>query len=658
MTVNVHPRDAAFSKKMIAWIIMFSAMCILVVELSSMYQTTPCQREHDEGEKPSPSRTLLSSDPTPGDSIDGERESDRIIMQRYPSVDRPVSPRARRQDGPNCWMYAMASWLRTKQKKLTPHSDLIHQMKEIQNEFCKFWKEFKKLYDANKVSGMEYWMESEWWKLTQSAAMKNLFKLDWTIGIAKKSFPEKVFAQRLMMQKFFNLHGFSFSELRFTKNTDPLTCTPLSGNGEEPVLSDVVRKERALIALSGPSWDIVMRERIHLPPGFTMTREGRGGHMLVLASFDEKTNEYILKDSHGPDVKTKGADEGRIHIPKDLLDQLSFQVFVTKESQLQQTSVEKYGWMWAVAILHQIKQTEDMQCPLEQAVTSVKEQWYNVLSEFAELDVRVDVRQVRIMAIRVFYSMRRLCMFPKLEFPRATATLKSTLEEKKEKHALIRFEHSDWKTMVTKFTWFHQLNGVDSDPGEPQVMVLRGFVLNAHGEGIYELQDTHGLNGRHPAQNDGRMIRIPEEELDSMHFDAWFVKNCYLPIAKDVQEIFSPHTFVAEGKHSSDLQDIYRINFVDRKARQEKWFVINVREEIERHRRETPTRSMRIARSFDVYKGKEMHWSLHCGRIQMNLSIEGYDDQSPRMEFHWDMTEIQVIQIRKLDSKGNVEREV
>ena len=97
-------------------------------------------------------------------------------------------------------------------------------------------------------------------------------------------------------------------------------------------------------------------------------------------------------------------------------------------------------------------------------------------------------------------------------------------------NALILLDPHSWKTMVSKFTKFHEINGDGSDPGEPQLMILQRFVRNEHGEDFYMLQDTHGLSGIRSAENEPNIIQIPAQELHAMFFTGWFVENRPQPI--------------------------------------------------------------------------------------------------------------------------------
>ena len=145
-----------------------------------------------------------------------------------------------------------------------------------------------------------------------------------------------------------------------------------------------------------------------------------------------------------------------------------------------------------------------------------------------------------------FYHSNELELSKPLSFwfgTKPIATVKEGLHKSEVPNALILFGYCSWKTVVSKFTQFHEIYGDESDPGDPQLMILQGFVENKPGKGIYLLQDTHGLNGIHPAENKQSIIQIPEEALHAMFLTVWFVENLPQPINTDVQtqgQISSP----------------------------------------------------------------------------------------------------------------------
>ena len=569
---------------------------------------------------------------------------DRDYVEKYPEVDRPASPVARSQgQEPICWMFAAASLLRTKQRVPTPHENLVDEMmtieRKILRELRRFWGEFKRQYDVNKAEGMRYWMESEWWQIVQSPEMKRLFPQDWTALIVKnsnvKSFLGHPFMQILMTQKFWNLHGFSFKE-RFSSSSRI--------HDQETMIQKMLQNERALIAMSGRSFETVKRELPDLLPA------GEHGpwHTMMLDTFksDTKTGEYIVKNSHGPTGGSKaGSTNGRIHIPEGVFNKLEYWVyFIGEKTPSAGTLLEKNDWMQAVAALLQSRQGKHN--PLQEIVAEVEEQWYTYLAFSAESELikrQFDdwsIEQEKYWrrtewwglksgetgewrVTEKFYRSKGLQLSGRAS-ERQIITMKERLAESKVPSALIFFDRIEWKRIVSKFTNFFEINGDASDPGEPQLMVLQGFVQNEQDEGTYMLQDTHGIN-------EGKDIQIPEEVLHRMVFKLWFVEDR------------KTHTFIAKGKHSSDLQDVYRVDFIDLETKQEKWFAINVMEEIEINRQNEMEGDIRIARGFDVFVGKE----THSGRVQLNRRriLQGQ-----ALKIEWDATSIQVTNIQVLST--------
>ena len=456
--------------------------------------------------------------------------------------------------------------------------------------------------------------------------------------------------QALILQKFWNLHGFSFVE-RFSSN--------------KPMIMEMLQKEGALINTKASSVERIINGLPESPPA----EENEEWHVMMLETFDTKTRECIVKNSWGPSGGLRGATNGKIRIPEAIFREMDYVVNFIGKTHSTHTSLEENGWMWAVATVFQTKQGN--RCSLQKLVEEVKDQWYTLLAflewrkwrnispdhwsaeqeqdwrrtEWWDLDSYAwYVRKNELKLTDQFYDSNGLQLSKGLG-PDEWTTIKERLESEGP-NALILLEPSFWKRMVSKFTKFHEINGDESDPGEPPLMILHGFVRNEQGEeGIYMLQDTHGLNGIHPAENEQKIIRIPEQELHDMHFTVWFVENRPQPITKDYQNqgISSPHTFATNGKHSSDLQDVYRVDFIDLETKQEKWFAINVMEEIEKNGQNESNGYRKYGRGFDVYLGKEMYWFNR-------KSIE----QPHGLELEWDTANIEVVKISKLDSKGNV----
>ena len=583
-----------------------------------------------------------------------EKEIDAITMKEYPEGNRPASPVARDQgQEPICWMMAAASLLRTKHEDLTeiPHIVLVDEMKKIEKEVRGFWKEFRRKYDEDKVTGMTYWIKSEWWKLTQTPDMKKAYPFDWTESILQESFLEQLsLSKGLILQKFWNLHGFSFVE-KFE-----------SEQHQEPKIREMLQKERALIALAGSSWERVIKELPESPPDF----ENEPGHFVLLDRFD--SGYYFLKNSHGPTGGSRGATDGKVRILEDVFKDLDYTVYFIGKTHSTHTSLEENGWMWAVATVSQTKRGN--RYPLQELVEEVKEQWYTLLA-FSEWRERINIQSGHwsaeqdqdwrrtgwwnvdseypnnkpLVVTDKYLDSKGLQCSEGMSFSGASAKqmkmLKQRLQESPVQTAVILFDPFSWKRMVTKFTKFYEINGDGSDPGESQLVVLMGSFRKAHGEVIFFLKDTHGLNGHRTAEHRRSIIKVPEEDLRALHFEVWFVEDV------QTQALPSPYTFVANGKHLSDLKDVYRVDFIDAETKEKKWFVIDVMYEIEINHRDEMQRDLGLTKSFDVYIGKAIPLSLPSGRIQLNLKRIG---QPNGIEIEWDDTKIQIRNIRLLST--------
>ena len=387
-----------------------------------------------------------------------------------------------------------------------------------------------------------------------------------------------------------------------------------------------------------------------------------GPHTLVLETFTfgTGTGEYILKNSHGPTGGSRGRTDGKVGIPEAVFKELNYSVYFIKEKHSTHASLEENGWMWAVATVSHTKQSN--RYPVQESVEEVKEQWYTYLAYFEwremlkfesghwSVEQRQDwqrnewyavdskagyARKRELLVTENFYQSNGLQLSKALSFgsmSRPISTMRKKIEESEASSALILFAPRSWKTIVSKFTKFHSINGGGYDPGEPQLMILQGFVRKEPKKGIYMLQDTHGLNGIHPAEDEQSVIKIPEDELHDMFFTVWFVEYQPLP---------SPYTFVANGKHLSDLLDVYRVDFIDAETKEKKWFVIDVMYEIEMINRDEMQRDVGLAKSFDVYTGEE----LQSSRIQLNRRRI---KRSNGLKIEWDDTNILVTNIQPL----------
>ena len=373
---------------------MLSAVGICAVLFVSMHQETPWQydkkgmssSEKYQSGKRAPFRTLLNAGSRTVKHIQRwqyltkrapnlqrlqylfEEKADREWKEKYPEGDRPASPVARDQhEEPICWMFAAASLLRTKQRDPIPHKTLVDEMKKIDRELRGFWKEFKRQYDVNKVQGMAYWMESEWWKLSQSPVFKEMEERsphspdDWTVEIFRKYDHEKAQTYTLVLQHFWNSHGFSYSErIHWTHH-------------QESKIKEMLQRERAMITVGGPSLGRMLTQLTNLKKDDC--------HAFLLDTFDVKTGEYILKNSHGPTGGAPGAKDGKIRIPEELFNELEYDVTFIGETHLTHTPLEN-GWMWAVATLSQTK--EGKHNPLQDIVAEVQEQWYTFVAFLTE----------------------------------------------------------------------------------------------------------------------------------------------------------------------------------------------------------------------------------------------------------------------------------
>ena len=292
---------------------------------------------------------------------DLEGEIDDITMEHEPAVPRPTSPVARMQDGPNCWMFAAASLLRTNQRVPTPHEILVDQMKQIKEELSGFMKDFKDLYARDKARGMNYFIESTWWKLTQSSNMKRLryFEWNWTESILEGSFFDQGESVILMLQYFWNSHGFSYYD-RINWKEDQASSK----------IKNMPQNERALISMSRGSFETAMRELPDLLP----SGKHEPWHAMILDRFDWKTGEYILKNSHGPKggSEVSDDDDGIIRIRERVFDKLQWNVFFIKKV----TSLSKDGWQWAIATVLQKELSRQKQFfLLSNLMTKLKRNW-------------------------------------------------------------------------------------------------------------------------------------------------------------------------------------------------------------------------------------------------------------------------------------------
>ena len=485
-----------------------------------------------------------------------EKEIDQ--MSRSLNADsREVSLTARQQDGPNCWMYAAASLLRTKQSVVTPHKTLVLQLKEIEIELSIFIETFQKRYDADKVNGIKYWMESQWLEFTQTPVMRQMFPFYEWLGILSEGLCH-VGTQKLVMEKFFSLHGFQYAEEFIFLNTQ---------EKQSRLKALLSQKEHASIVLKGSSWKEVLQ---YLDPAiWSATGANQATHELVLDSHDQESRVYILKNSWGPDGGTPGKEDGKIHIPEDVLHSLVCWIYFIEK----RPSISDTRWMWAGALLLENQQPH---IPLVQKVGKIQLELQKLMYFMRELNSSSDMEREhklqdndlnvwgrmislrpdlytcytgsnrntnKLLVIERLINLYGLQFSKKLEFSNGKqgSTLRALLEECQPHNALILFEHSDWKTMVSECTRFHETNGHECDPGEPQFMVLEEFVEGKDGKGLYMFRDTYGLNPAKSTGNPMKMFSIPEELLHTMHFEAWFVED--MPLVTDSSAAVPPDIF-------------------------------------------------------------------------------------------------------------------
>ena len=576
-----------------------------------------------------------------------EEKADKEWKEKYPEIDRPASPMVRDQyEEPICYMFAAASLLRTKQRDPIPHAILVDEMRKIEEELRGFWEEFKRQYDVNKAQGMRYWMESEWWKLTQSPEMKYVFPRGWLSHILEDSLSDDGDA-KMIIQKFLNSHGFSFVEKFYAKSKI---------SDQEPKIQQMLQKERALIALSDSSLERVKEGLDKSPP----VKESEEGHMMMLETFkfDTETGEYIVKNSHGPTGGSRGTKDGKIHIPEEVFKELDYYVYFIGETRSRHTSLEANDWMWAVATLYQSRRGKHNS--LQGIVAEVEEQWYTYLAFLAEreriklsshqsgrwTDEQKDywresgwwdfnLRKKRNGELRVtdkFFQSQGLQLSTGVDFLCPSEPQVWLMHRVKLHSALILFGDFHWKKIVSKYTKVQESN--EDDLGGSQLMVLQRFA-----RGLCILQDTRGLNGIDPSESARSTIEIPTSELWTMDFEVWFVED--LPPRSIEPGISSPYRFKAKGKQSSDRKDVYLIQFIDLKTNQKKWFAINVMQEIEMIRQNEIRGEATLARSFDVYTGKKKHFR----RLQLNRKCT----QQPHvLEIEWDTSNIKVTKIQGL----------
>ena len=250
-----------------------------------------------------------------------ENQIDEITMKQEPAVPRSISSVARNHGNePICWMFAAATLLRSRQRKLTPFAELISQLKQIQSDSIKFAEELNKRHDPNEGDARQYWIDIEWYRMAQTPGIQQIWyayeDMDWIVGmitqIKVNRLPSKGL-NRLMLQKFFNSHGFQFSARTEILNDVYISDTARIINKErkEKLKTWLATNEHALISLSGHSWDRINPKRLSKNPPTKFP------HILVLDSFDEKQNQFILINFHGSTGGSAEDKGGRIRVSED-----------------------------------------------------------------------------------------------------------------------------------------------------------------------------------------------------------------------------------------------------------------------------------------------------------------------------------------------------
>ena len=449
-----------------------------------------------------------------------DQEIDEITMKLEPVQDglsRSVSmlPRSQGKER-TCWMFAAATLLRTRESVLTPHSDLVRELQDIETEFKEFVEQFQRLYEANNVDGIKYWIESNWWELTQTPFMQQIWWYSWADIYGDGKDPLLgAHSQQLMRERFFSLHGFQLADLIDLRKR----------NGQIYWHSFGTTHESALIGYGPSEWKKIEEQYMNLKSAV-----GDGGHGLVLERFDEESGSYILKNSWGPTGVTPGKKEGKIHIPREAFPSLGGRIYPI----VQRTTVRGTGWLWAAAVFLQQQREVDM--PLEDIVREINLRWHKGSKLARKFDNELDVvewgtddeysrkkaRQTRykIEAVDGFSWKKGLEFAAKLTFADTLSTMKPFLKQSTTQGALVLLNDVAWRRM-SEFTNFHALNGIESNPGPPQLMFLVGYDEE---DGNFVLQDTHGLNGKAPGpQGEQHFIRIPADV--KLEFDIWFLEN-------------------------------------------------------------------------------------------------------------------------------------
>ena len=251
-----------------------------------------------------------------------ENQIDELTMKQEPTVPRPSSPVARNQGNePICWMFAAAKLLRSRQLIRTPFSVLISELKEIQSASTQFADDLNELYRTNEHDAMKYWIDSDWYRLSQTPGIKRIFRSE-LYGFTGNSHlisalatKKNLASQDLMLQRFFLSHELQFSEMLYDwdKEQKVKLETLLAAN------------EHALIIFSGDSWDKLDPARLPDSP------PTKAQHTLVLESFEEQQNEFILVNSHGP--KSGSAEKGgRIRVSGDVFFELEPLVYTIEQN--------------------------------------------------------------------------------------------------------------------------------------------------------------------------------------------------------------------------------------------------------------------------------------------------------------------------------------
>ena len=475
-----------------------------------------------------------------------EPKIDKLTMELQPDVGRTVSKLPRDHGGePICWMFAAATLLRTKEHVLTPHADLVSGLQRTKEELVEFLKKLKIRYDKDVVDGIKYWVKSKWWEQTQTQSMQDLWPYSWIDTYSDRTKPLKNrFLQTLVLERFCFKRGFQLSETIFLDEKDE----QFSWKGQDwdlrmLQLAERISKEPALIGFDEDKWKIIKKKYRYSD---ALESDHTAAHALVLETFDAKSNEFILKNSHGPTGGTPKKAEGKIHIPRDAFQELGGKIqFIEKR-----TSVRGTGWLWAAATL--IHQQPTVDVPLGEIMQGISLEWHKISKTVWKINIGLDVagsewgehvkerglnwgspnhsrwqQKVsatthQLLAIEVYSNSIGLQFAKKRHFPGGLSRWKPWLLSKVRRHgALVLLNTEDWRHISAESTNFHEETDNQSNPGPSQLMYL---VKHAAADSDFWVQDTHGLKGGEPGAEDGRdEFSISEKELSE--FDIWFLEE-------------------------------------------------------------------------------------------------------------------------------------